>query len=93
MAGGGDVDPDRYGGDCAHEAVHDVDLVQDEAEFSLARHCLDAGVPTLAVCCALHVMNVVRGGTLVIDMPEHHRHTVQRVPVDLMRRLVASAGS
>jgi putative glutamine amidotransferase len=81
MAGGGDVDPARYGGDRDHEAVYDVDPVQDEADFSLAAHCLANAVPTLAVCRGLHVMNVVRGGSLVIDMPENHRHLVQRVPL------------
>jgi putative glutamine amidotransferase len=28
------------------------------------------------------VVNVIRGGTLVVDMPEHHRHLVQEVPLD-----------
>ncbi len=82
MAGGGDVDPARYGGDPDHDTVYDVDAVQDEADFSLARHCLEHAVPTLAVCRGLHVVNVVRGGTLVIDMPENHRHLVQQVPLD-----------
>jgi putative glutamine amidotransferase len=81
MAGGGDVDPSRYGGDRDHEAVYDVDVAQDEADFSLAEYCLANAVPTLAVCRGLHVMNVVRGGSLVIDMPENHRHVVQRVPL------------
>jgi putative glutamine amidotransferase len=79
LPGGGDVDPSRYGGDPDHDAVYDVDPVQDEADFSLARYCLDHAVPLLAVCRGLHVLNVVRGGTLVVDMPENHRHLVQRV--------------
>lgn len=79
LPGGGDVDPARYGGDPDHEAVYDVDPVQDEADFSLARYCLDHAVPLLAVCRGLHVLNVVRGGTLVVDMPGNHRHLVQQV--------------
>jgi putative glutamine amidotransferase len=79
LPGGGDVDPARYGADREHEAVYDVDVIQDECDFTLARHCLDHGVPLLAVCRGLHVVNVVRGGSLVVDMPEHHRHTVQSV--------------
>jgi putative glutamine amidotransferase len=59
--------------------VYDVDPVQDTADLSLARYCLDTGIPTLAVCRGLHVVNVVRGGTLVVDMPENHRHVVQDV--------------
>jgi putative glutamine amidotransferase len=91
MAGGGDVDPARYGGDRDHEAVYDVDEVQDEADFTLAEYCLAHGVPTLAVCRGLHVMNVVRGGSLVIDMPENHRHVVQRVPLAVSLGIGADA--
>lgn len=79
LAGGGDLDPRHYGGDHEHESVYDVDPVQDTADLSLARYCLDSGIPTLAVCRGLHVVNVVRGGTLVVDMPENHRHVVQDV--------------
>ncbi len=83
LAGGGDLDPRHYGGDHEHDSVYDVDAVQDEADLSLAAYCLAQGVPTLAVCRGLHVVNVVRGGSLVVDMPEHHRHTVQDVPLDV----------
>lgn len=82
LPGGGDIHPERYGGDVEHEAVYDVDPVQDEADFSLTRHCLEHAVPVLAVCRGLHVLNVVRGGSLVIDMPDNHRHMVQRVHLD-----------
>lgn len=79
LAGGGDIDPRRYGGDPEHSSVYDVDEVQDTADLSLAAYCLESGVPTLAVCRGLHVVNVVRGGTLVVDMVEHHRHVEQDV--------------
>lgn len=79
LAGGGDIDPARYGGDTQHESVYDVDPVQDEADLSLADYCLTHGIPTLAVCRGLHVVNVLRGGTLVVDMPVNHRHVVQDV--------------
>lgn len=79
LPGGGDVHPDRYGGDSSNETVYGVDLVQDEADFSLTRHCLDNSVPILAVCRGLHVLNVVLGGSLVVDMPSSHRQAIQRV--------------
>lgn len=79
LAGGGDLDPRHYGGDHEHESVYDVDAAQDEADLSLARYCLANAVPTLAVCRGLHVVNVIRGGSLVVDMPDHHRHVVQEV--------------
>lgn len=79
LAGGGDLDPRLYGGDHEHASVYDVDPVQDAADLSLTAYCLEQGMPTLAVCRGLHVVNVVRGGTLVVDMPVHHRHVVQEV--------------
>ena len=81
LAGGGDIDPSRYGGDAEHESVYDVDAVQDESDLTLAAYCLELAVPTLAVCRGLHIVNVVRGGTLVVDMDENHRHVVQRIPL------------
>lgn len=82
LPGGGDVDPARYGGDVANKAVYGVDEVQDDADFSLACHCLTTAIPMLAVCRGLHVVNVVRGGSLIVDMPQHHRHTRQRLTID-----------
>ncbi len=79
LAGGGDLDPRLYGADPAHESVYDVDAVQDAADVSLARHCLATGIPLLGVCRGLHVLNVVRGGSLVVDMPDRHRHRVHDV--------------
>ena len=82
LAGGGDLDPRLYGGDHEHASVYDVDPVQDAADMSLTQYCLENAVPTLAVCRGLHVVNVVRGGTLIVDMPKNHRHVVQDVRLE-----------
>lgn len=79
LPGGGDVHPSRYGAPADHEALYDMDEVQDETDFTLARHCLEHGVPMLAVCRGLHVVNALLGGSLVIDMPVNHRHHVHPV--------------
>jgi putative glutamine amidotransferase len=79
LAGGGDLDPCHYGGDSDHPSVYDVDAVQDTADLSLAAYCLENPIPTLAVCRGLHIVNVVRGGTLIVDMPVNHRHVVQEI--------------
>ena len=80
LPGGGDVHPSRYGAP-VDESMYDMDSVQDEADFSLATYALDRGIPMLAVCRGLHVVNALLGGTLIADMPENHRHVVHDVPL------------
>ena len=82
LCGGADIEPARYGETEVHPEVYDVDALQDEADLSLAAYCLSTGMPTLAVCRGLHVVNVERGGTLVQHMDEHHRHVVHDVVIE-----------
>ncbi|MFD5562577.1 gamma-glutamyl-gamma-aminobutyrate hydrolase family protein [Kitasatospora griseola] len=77
LPGGGDLAPHRYGCADVHEAVYDVDDEQDAFDLELARAAIGTGVPTLAICRGLQVVNTVLGGTLHQDMggPGHeHRH-------------------
>lgn len=80
LAGGGDINPARYG-QTPDVSVYDVDDLQDDSDFGMTEYVLQQGIPTLAVCRGLHVVNVVRGGTLIQDMPANHRHVVQEVKV------------
>jgi putative glutamine amidotransferase len=82
LCGGADIDPRLYGETEVHPEVYDVDALQDEADLSLASYCFEHGVPTLAVCRGLHVVNVLRGGTLVQHMDDHHRHAVHDVVIE-----------
>ena len=82
LCGGADIDPVLYGETEIHPEVYDVDALQDEADLSLAAYCFEHGVPTLAVCRGLHVVNVLRGGTLVQHMEDHHRHVVHDVVIE-----------
>ncbi|MBM3686024.1 MAG: gamma-glutamyl-gamma-aminobutyrate hydrolase family protein [Actinobacteria bacterium] len=82
LCGGADVDPALYGETTVHPEVYDVDALQDDADLSLAAYCFEHGVPTLAVCRGLHVVNVLRGGSLVQHMDDHHRHVVHDVVIE-----------
>ncbi|MDF2268531.1 gamma-glutamyl-gamma-aminobutyrate hydrolase family protein [Streptomyces coacervatus] len=84
LPGGGDLAPHRYGATDTHDSVYDVDDLQDAFDLRLARRTLDLGLPLLAVCRGLQVVNVALGGTLHQDMggPERaHRHVVHPVAV------------
>ncbi|MET7619160.1 gamma-glutamyl-gamma-aminobutyrate hydrolase family protein [Streptomyces sp. NPDC005408] len=85
LPGGGDIAPHRYGDAVAHPDVYDVDDEQDAFDLALARHALGTGVPTLAVCRGLQIVNTALNGTLRQDMggPDgEHRHMKHPVTVE-----------
>jgi putative glutamine amidotransferase len=86
LIGGGDVDPARYGA-ARHPAVYGVDPDRDDLELALAREAVDAGLPLLAICRGLQVLNVALGGTLhqhladLLGMGQHGRANTDGTPV------------
>lgn len=69
LSGGGDIDPARYGGP-PHETTYMVDEARDTFEFSVLEETLERGMPLLAICRGMQVLNVALGGTLVTHLPE-----------------------
>ena len=62
IAGGGDVHPSSYGAEPA--GSKDTDADADTSEIALARQARQLGLPTLAICRGMQVVNVAFGGTL-----------------------------
>lgn len=80
LAGGGDLDPARYGGS-SHPTIYMVDAERDQSELDLARRLTVGARPTLAICRGSQVLNVVLGGTLIEHLPDVVGETVQhRLP-------------
>jgi gamma-glutamyl-gamma-aminobutyrate hydrolase PuuD len=76
LVGGGDVDPTRYGAN-ADPATSGVNRRRDESELALLAAALQAGLPVLAICRGLQLLNVSLGGTLFQHVPDvvgHHGH-------------------
>jgi putative glutamine amidotransferase len=77
LTGGGDVDPARYDG-TPNERVYGVDDKRDEYETALVHYAVNNDIPLLAICRGIQILNVVLGGTLVVDIsterPESLRH-------------------
>lgn len=69
LAGGGDIDPDHYGGE-AHETIYAIDRERDGSELVLARRIVDTGLPTLGICRGVQILNVALGGTLHEHVPD-----------------------
>jgi len=68
LPGGGDVDPICYG-EARHPALGACRLENDLGEFSLLADALRRGLPVLAICRGIQVVNVCFGGTLWQDLP------------------------
>jgi putative glutamine amidotransferase len=69
LSGGPDLDPRSYGGgDHPELGPHERDV--DEFEIALVRAVQRRGLPLLAICRGLQVLNVARGGTLVQHLPD-----------------------
>lgn len=72
LSGGPDLDPSTYG-QPPHEKLGPTELATDNFEIALARAADKRGIPILAICRGLQVLNVARGGTL-------HQHIPDLVP-------------
>ena len=70
VTGGGDVDPARYGAE-PHPETGGIDPARDDFDTVLWNELLARRIPTLGVCRAVQILNVVRGGTLHQHLPAH----------------------
>jgi len=68
LTGGGDVDPKLYG-ETRHDTFEAAETGRDEFEIALARAAVVKGIPLLAICRGMQVLNVAMGGTLFQDIP------------------------
>lgn len=68
LTGGEDVDPARYG-QAPHPELGTVNAARDTAEFTALEAALRRGIPVLAICRGVQLLNVAMGGTLYQDIP------------------------
>ena len=73
LSGGADVHPANYGADL-HARTKPADPRRDSFEIAVTREARSQGVPTLAVCRGMQVLNVACGGTLVQHVPDITLH-------------------
>ena len=76
FTGGADLEPSLYGQEPAGSTWESE---RDQLEIALLSAALDQRIPVVGVCRGLQLLNVVAGGTLHQDVPEHSRYDV---PVD-----------
>src|ERR1051325_9977773 len=70
LTGGGDIDPARWG-EPRHAKTDLISAERDELELErVTRQAIDTGVPLLAICRGLQVVNVALNGTLHQHVPD-----------------------
>jgi putative glutamine amidotransferase len=69
LSGGPDLDPTSYG-ERRHERTGPTESQLDVFELALARAADARGLPILAVCRGMQLLNVARGGTLHQHLPD-----------------------
>lgn len=70
LSGGGDVDPGLYGGQAGHPTLSGVQPERDAFESGLASRAFGLGMPLLGICRGMQLVNVLLGGTLIVDLEE-----------------------
>jgi len=96
LTGGEDVAPARYGA-VPHAALDAADTDRDAIEVALFAAARTRGLPVLAICRGIQLVNVALGGTLFQHLPEerpgpidhadaHGTHELEIAPDTLMHR-------
>ncbi len=70
LSGGGDVDPELYGGARDHPQLYGIHRERDETELALARAAFERQIPTLGICRGCQLINVAFGGSLIEHLPD-----------------------
>ncbi len=73
LTGGSDIAPEFLRQEIVDPSAidKDVDVERDRWEFAAVQEALSRGLPILAICKGLQVLNVALGGTLKLDIPGH----------------------
>lgn len=69
LPGGGDVSPSLYGQD--FHGSHEPDLERDAGEMRIIARFLALERPVFGICRGVQILNIVFGGTLHQDIPNH----------------------
>ena len=85
LSGGPDLHPTVYGA-TPHVALGPTEPHLDLFEIALVRAAEARGLPVLAICRGLQVLNISRGGTLVQDLPSER-------PSDVVHRQTEAAAT
>ena len=87
LTGGSDIAPEFLRQEIVDPSAidKDVDVERDRWEFAAVQEALSRGLPILAICKGLQVLNVALGGTLKLDISGHKLPEMKDRDVQLLR--------
>lgn len=91
LAGGGDIDPARYG--AVATCSRDIEPERDRAEMRLISRFMETGRPILGICRGMQMLNVALGGDLIQDIPQKAEHQYLPAIGDQTHGVTAMPGS
>ncbi len=93
LTGGSDIAPEFLRQPVPDPSVleKDVDVARDRWEFAAIEQALTRGLPILAICKGLQLLNVALGGTLKLDIPGHKLPEQRDHDVQSLRSQAAAA--
>lgn len=69
LTGGKDLQPSLFGKDSMILQCGPVDPYRDSLELALVAHSFERGIPLFGGCRGMQLLNVAKGGSLIIDIP------------------------
>ncbi len=98
LSGGGDIDPVLYG-ETPAPSVYGIRRDRDSFEAALYRQASALRLPILAICRGMQLINVLRGGSLLQQVPGHWQdnpasrplHRIDVIPGSALAEAAADA--
>jgi putative glutamine amidotransferase len=96
LTGGGDLSPEMYG-QAPDDKVYGISPIRDRFETALVAEAQERGIPILAICRGMQLINVLRGGSLFQHIDAHWQtrpsdEIEHDVAIDPASRLAAVVG-
>ncbi|MGI8891631.1 MAG: gamma-glutamyl-gamma-aminobutyrate hydrolase family protein [Chthoniobacterales bacterium] len=92
LTGGNDITPEYLRQPVPDPSILEKgDPTRDKWEFEAAKQALDRGLPILAICKGMQLLNVALGGTLRLDITGHNLPEQKTADVQALRNDAAAS--
>lgn len=78
LTGGKDIHPSHHGKDSSVAQCGPIDPYRDSLELALVKHSFEKRIPTFGGCRGMQLLNVAKGGSLIIDIPSERNSTIHQ---------------